>query len=95
VNLFAVDEGVETAKRSSQQVNPSYGYTFRVRTEGVLWPTVSRDAFAFWGIHGKPVLRHALLGSDRGKAGIWTSNLGERIAASSGHGSAGRAPGSR
>jgi CubicO group peptidase (beta-lactamase class C family) len=40
---------IETATRSSQQLNPSYGYTFWVNTDGVLWPTAPRDAFAFRG----------------------------------------------
>jgi CubicO group peptidase (beta-lactamase class C family) len=40
---------IQLATRSSQQLNPSYGYTFWVNTDGVLWPTVSRDAFAFRG----------------------------------------------
>jgi CubicO group peptidase (beta-lactamase class C family) len=37
------------ATKSSQQLNPSYGYTFWVNTPGTLWPTVPRDAFAFRG----------------------------------------------
>jgi CubicO group peptidase (beta-lactamase class C family) len=40
---------IQTATRSSQQLNPSYGYTFWVNTDGVLWPTAPRDAFAFRG----------------------------------------------
>jgi CubicO group peptidase (beta-lactamase class C family) len=40
---------IETATKSSQQLNPSYGYTFWVNTDGVLWPTAPRDAFAFRG----------------------------------------------
>ena len=40
---------MQLATRSSQQLNPSYGYTFWVNTDGVLWPTVPRDAFAFRG----------------------------------------------
>src|SRR5256885_14426453 len=35
--------------KSSQQLNPSYGYTFWVNTDGVLWPSAPRDAFAFRG----------------------------------------------
>jgi CubicO group peptidase (beta-lactamase class C family) len=30
-------------------MNPSYGYTFWVNTDGVLWPTAPRYAFAFRG----------------------------------------------
>ena len=40
---------IQLATRSSQQFNPSYGYTFWVNTDGVLWPTAPRDAFAFRG----------------------------------------------
>jgi CubicO group peptidase (beta-lactamase class C family) len=40
---------IQTATRSSQQLNPSYGYTFWVNTDGVLWPAAPRDAFAFRG----------------------------------------------
>jgi CubicO group peptidase (beta-lactamase class C family) len=40
---------IETATKSSQQLNPSYGYTFWVNTDGVLWPTAPRDTFAFRG----------------------------------------------
>jgi CubicO group peptidase (beta-lactamase class C family) len=42
-------EWIQTATRSSQQLNPSYGYTFWVNTDGVLWPSAPRDAFAFRG----------------------------------------------
>src|ERR1035438_2139509 len=38
---------IEMATKSSQKLNPSYGYTFWVNTDGVLWPTAPRDAFAF------------------------------------------------
>jgi CubicO group peptidase (beta-lactamase class C family) len=40
---------IELATNSSQPLNPSYGYTFWVNTDGVLWPTAPRDAFAFRG----------------------------------------------
>jgi CubicO group peptidase (beta-lactamase class C family) len=40
---------IETATKSSQEINPSYGYTFWVNTDGVLWPSAPRDAFAFRG----------------------------------------------
>ena len=40
---------IELASKSSQKLNPSYGYTFWVNTDGVLWPSVPRDAFAFCG----------------------------------------------
>jgi CubicO group peptidase (beta-lactamase class C family) len=40
---------IEEATKSSQQLNPSYGYTFWVNTDGLLWPTAPRDAFAFRG----------------------------------------------
>lgn len=40
---------IQLATRSSQQLNPSYGYTFWVNTDSVLWPTAPRDAFAFRG----------------------------------------------
>jgi len=34
---------------AQRTLNPSYGYTFWVNTDGALWPTVPRDAFAFRG----------------------------------------------
>ena len=40
---------IDQATKSSQQLNPSYGYTFWVNTPGILWPTAPRDAFAFRG----------------------------------------------
>lgn len=40
---------IDLATRSSQNVNPSYGYTFWVNTDGNLWPHVPKDAFAFMG----------------------------------------------
>jgi CubicO group peptidase (beta-lactamase class C family) len=40
---------IETATKSSQQLNRSYGYTFWVNTDGALWPDAPRDAFAFRG----------------------------------------------
>jgi CubicO group peptidase (beta-lactamase class C family) len=40
---------IELATKSSQKMNPSYGYTFWVNTDGVLWPTAPRDTFAFRG----------------------------------------------
>jgi CubicO group peptidase (beta-lactamase class C family) len=40
---------VDLATSSSQSINPSYGYTFWVNTDGKLWPRVPKDAFAFMG----------------------------------------------
>jgi len=40
---------IDLATRSSQNVNPSYGLTFWVNTDGKLWPHVPNDAFAFMG----------------------------------------------
>jgi CubicO group peptidase (beta-lactamase class C family) len=40
---------IELATKSSQSLNPSYGYTFWVNTDGKLWPGVPKDAFAFMG----------------------------------------------
>jgi CubicO group peptidase (beta-lactamase class C family) len=40
---------IDLATRSSQSVNPNYGYTFWVNTEGNLWPRVPKDAFACMG----------------------------------------------
>ena len=39
---------IELATRSSQDLNPDYGYTFWVNTNG-RWPGVPKDAFAFSG----------------------------------------------
>ena len=43
------DWWVALATKSSQNLNRSYGYTFWVNTDGALWPTVPKDAFAFQG----------------------------------------------
>ena len=40
---------IELATKSSQQLNPKYGYTFWVNTNGALWPSAPRDTFAFRG----------------------------------------------
>jgi CubicO group peptidase (beta-lactamase class C family) len=40
---------IEVATKSSQEIHPSYGYTFWVNTNGELWPSAPRDTFAFRG----------------------------------------------
>jgi CubicO group peptidase (beta-lactamase class C family) len=40
---------IETATRSSQALNSSYGLTFWVNTTGEQWPSLPKDAFAFKG----------------------------------------------
>jgi CubicO group peptidase (beta-lactamase class C family) len=40
---------IDLATKSSQQLNPSYGYTYWVNTPGILWRGVPKDAFAFMG----------------------------------------------
>ena len=40
---------VETATKSSQQLNPEYGYTFWVNTNGTHWPGLPKDMFALKG----------------------------------------------
>ncbi len=40
---------IDLATKSSQSLNPSYGYTFWVNTDGKLFPGVPKDAFAFMG----------------------------------------------
>jgi len=40
---------VELATRSSQQLNPAYGYTWWVNTPGKRWPGLPRDAYAASG----------------------------------------------
>jgi CubicO group peptidase (beta-lactamase class C family) len=40
---------IDCATRSSQSLNPHYGYTWWVNTSGTLWPGVPRDAFAAMG----------------------------------------------
>jgi CubicO group peptidase (beta-lactamase class C family) len=40
---------IELATRSSQELNPSYGYTWWVNTHGTKWPGLPRDAFAARG----------------------------------------------
>jgi len=40
---------IDLATKKSQNINPGYGYTFWVNTDGQLWPHVPTDAFAFMG----------------------------------------------
>ncbi len=40
---------VDLATHRSQDLNPTYGYTFWVNSDGTLWPGAPRDAFAFRG----------------------------------------------
>ena len=40
---------IDLATRSSQDLNPGYGYSFWVNTEGTLWPGLPKDAFYFNG----------------------------------------------
>ncbi len=40
---------MDLATRSSQDLNPAYGYTWWVNTKGVRWPGLPRDAFALEG----------------------------------------------
>ena len=40
---------IDLATRKSQDLNPQYGYTFWVNSDGELWPHVPKDAFAFMG----------------------------------------------
>jgi len=40
---------IDLASKSSQQILPTYGYTFWVNTSGELWPRAPRDAFVFRG----------------------------------------------
>jgi CubicO group peptidase (beta-lactamase class C family) len=40
---------MEMATRSSQALNPNYGFTWWVNTAGTHWPALPRDAFALAG----------------------------------------------
>jgi CubicO group peptidase (beta-lactamase class C family) len=40
---------MELATKTSQDLNPSYGYTWWVNTRGTCWPYLPRDAFALMG----------------------------------------------
>jgi CubicO group peptidase (beta-lactamase class C family) len=40
---------IDLATRSSQDLNPNYGYTFWVNTSGARWPSAPKDTFAFMG----------------------------------------------
>jgi CubicO group peptidase (beta-lactamase class C family) len=42
---------VEQATRTSQELNPHYGFTWWVNTAGTLYPSLPRDAFAARGLH--------------------------------------------
>jgi CubicO group peptidase (beta-lactamase class C family) len=43
------DWWIKLATQSSQDLNPSYGYTWWVNTHGTRWPALPRDAFALEG----------------------------------------------
>jgi CubicO group peptidase (beta-lactamase class C family) len=43
---------IESATRSSQALNPGYGLTWWVNTDGTTWPSLPRDAFAAMGYLG-------------------------------------------
>jgi len=40
---------IDAATRSSQELNPNYGYTWWVNTAGTCWPYLPTDAFALMG----------------------------------------------
>jgi CubicO group peptidase (beta-lactamase class C family) len=40
---------IELATKTSQDSNPSYGYTWWVNTDGVRWTDLPHDAFLLWG----------------------------------------------
>ena len=40
---------IKTATRTSQELNPAYGYTWWVNTAGTHWPGLPRDGFALAG----------------------------------------------
>ncbi len=40
---------LDLSTRTSQTLNPSYGYTWWVNTQGAEWPALPRDAFALMG----------------------------------------------
>ena len=40
---------IDLATKTSQDLNPSYGYTWWVNTKGTCWPRIPRDAFALSG----------------------------------------------
>jgi CubicO group peptidase (beta-lactamase class C family) len=40
---------MDLATKTSQDLNPSYGYTWWVNTQGIQWPGLPRDAFALMG----------------------------------------------
>lgn len=42
-------EWMALATRTSQQLNPAYGYTWWVNTQGAQWPSLPHDAFALAG----------------------------------------------
>ena len=42
---------VELSTQSSQDLNPSYGFTWWVNTQGTCWPGIPSDAFACMGYH--------------------------------------------
>jgi len=67
---------IEQATKSSQQLNPSYGYTFWVNTDGVLWPSAPRDALPS-AVSRESALYCAFTGSGCSEVGIRTTELGE------------------
>lgn len=40
---------INLATKTSQDLNPSYGYTWWVNTKGTCWPNLPRDSFALSG----------------------------------------------
>jgi len=40
---------IDLATKTSQDLNPNYGYTWWVNTQGRRWPNIPRDAFALCG----------------------------------------------
>ena len=42
---------LELATKTSQPMNPRYGYTWWVNSDGSQWPALPRDAFAAQGLH--------------------------------------------
>jgi CubicO group peptidase (beta-lactamase class C family) len=40
---------IDLATKTSQPLNPNYGYSFWVNTSGTRWPSAPKDAFAFMG----------------------------------------------
>ena len=69
---------MELATQTSQDLNPSYEYTWWVNTRGTLWPSLPRDAFALLrteGLRLQQVLYHPIARHSDRTPGLWAGYM--------------------